>query len=140
MKKHIALIDYSSFADNKDHNLVLNELVDTLQSRQLKIYGLITDKNKRKRTKVNKNVSGIMNFNEKDLKYDSYKFISRVMLLTRCSNPKNYIVISANNNVIRTFENNGFETNIIYLTEEENMIMLSNKEMKELKKSTKKIR
>ena len=58
MKKHIALIDYSSFADNKDHNLVLNELVDTLQSRQLKIYGLITDKNKRKRTKVNKMFRG----------------------------------------------------------------------------------
>lgn len=132
MKKQVAVIDYSSFKNNKN-NVVLNELVDNLHTRDLQTYALVTKNNRGNKTIINKNIRGILNFDEEQLKYDNYSFIKRVMLLTRCSNPKNYIIISANNNVIRAFENNGFYTNVIYLLDDENMVMLDGEKIKELK-------
>jgi hypothetical protein len=46
MKKQVAVIDYSSFKSEK-HNVILNELVDSLKERKLKTYALITRTNRR---------------------------------------------------------------------------------------------
>lgn len=67
------------------------------------------------------------------LRRNSYNFVKSVMFLTKCRDPKNYIIISANNNVISAFENNGFHTNVIYPIDDENKVMLDGEDIKELK-------
>ena len=129
-EKPIVLIDYSMF-NGDENNIILNNLVDELKEKELKLYGLISYKN-RKSTKIHKDISGIIRFNDNDLNYNPYNIVRNVMLFTKCRNPKKCIILSANNKVITAFDQNGFTTDMIMFNDDNSMILLSNGICKEL--------